>query len=638
VRRLLAGVFDPRGRGDGSRLHRALAPHTARTLDSAPLRLAFSGPAAEAREAVCLFDGFLDNASELGDELGAATAGSPEELLAAGYRRWGEELPNHMRGDFALLVWDPSAGRGMLARDQLGARALYLFEAGGALFFANEIHHLLALLPRRPSPDPAGIAHWLALSNRPGMGTLYEGVRRLSPGGMLLLDRQGARERRYWTPRFEQPLDLPADQLAETLRGGIERAVARRVGVAGVAGVTMSGGLDSSSIAAVSAAQAPGRVYACSALFPEHPAADESELIAELRRDLALPGIVASVRPGGLLAAVLDHVLAWQMPPVGWGDPWTLALLHAARERGVETMLDGDGGDELFAPRYYLLADRLRAGRPREALALARELPGGGPGVGRREVARVIGSLALAGALPRRLHRAALAPLARRQAPGWLRRRTVGDLIDSDDPLAWKRLDGPRWWAHAAYGLAHEIEAAGVFEHQRRRAALAGLEARHPMLDFDLVLLGLQQPPEATFDPRFNRPVLRAAMAGLLPDSVRLRPGKAWFESLIVDCLIGPDGAALRQILTDPGAELGAYVDLGAMRRELLDTELPRRSDPFRWMWQVWRLLTAECWLRAQHRPAESPASIARLASPPDVQVEGGPELVPFSTQHLFPS
>jgi asparagine synthetase B (glutamine-hydrolysing) len=275
-------------------------------------------------------------------------------------------------------------------------------------------------------------------------------------------------------------------------------------------------------------------------------------------------------------------------------------------------MLNGNGGDELFGPYAYLLADRLRAGHPFQALALARELPWGYR-VPRREVAGVVRSLALAGALPYRLHNAVQAPLVRREAPRWLLRRTVGDLIESDDPVAWKRLDGPRWWAHAAHGITRGIEEAGVFENQRRLAALAGLEARHPLLDLDLVELGLRQPPRATFDRRFSRPVLRASMAGLLPDTVRLRPAKAWFDSLIVDCLVGPDGAAVRQILTDPNAELRAYLDQGEMRRALFDTDNLLDREPFRWMWQVWRLLTAELWLRAQ----ASPATELRLNPPP---------------------
>ena len=632
--RWLAGIFDPRaGAGAGEPLAAALTPHRANVLARGPLRVAFSGSAPISTAPICLFDGHLDNGAEIAAALAAGEqlSGAPEALLALAYRRWGPGLPERMRGDFVLVVWDEERGEGIVARDQLGARPLFLHEAGGKLTFANEIRHLLPLLPRRPGPDPASVSHWIALSGQPQTRTLYEGVRRLGPGTMLVLDRDGPRRERYWAPRYEDPLDLPAAALAEPVREGLERAVSRRIGANGATGVTMSGGLDSSSIAAIGAALAPGRIYACSARFPEHPEADESALIDELRGTLALPAIAARVRPGGLLAALFDHLSTWRVPPIAWGDPWALALLREAGARGVETMLGGDGGDELFAARYYLLADTLRAGHPLRALTLARELPGGGPGAPRREVARVAASLGVVGALPHGLHSMALGLQVRRDAPGWMRRRALRDLIGSDDRLAWKELDGPRWWAHAAHGLSHGIEAAGVFEHLRRRAALCGLESRHPMLDLDLVELALRLPPRATFDRRFNRPVLRVALDGLLPDSVRLRPGKAWFHSLIVDCLTGSDWALLHRLLADPGAELGAYVDLKAMRATLLDSERRRRENPFRWMWQVWRLLTLECWLRAEARPAEI-ASIGRLASPPRVEIDPPTQLVPFST------
>ena len=631
--RWLVGAFDPSGRVDASKMDAALAPHPARTLCCGPLRLAYSGPGIGVSSSLplCLFDGHLDNAREIREELGAIPAAhSLEGLLAVAYRRWGHELLGRMRGDFALLLWDEERGEGLLARDQLGIRPLFLHDGEGVLRFASEIRHLLASLPHRPRPDPAGVAHWVAMSRRPGAQTLFEGVRRLGPAGVLLLNRRGAREERYWAPRFTEPPDLSPGQLATQMREGLEDAVGRRITADGPTGVLMSGGLDSSSVAALCAEQAQGRTYAYSGTFPEHPAVDESELIGELRDALDLPGATAQVRPGGLLASALDHLSAWQMPLVGWGNFWTLPLMRAAAEEGVTIMLDGSGGDELFGPHAYLLADRLRAGRPFQALGLVRELPLAGSQGSRREKARIVRSLALAGALPYGPHNAAQASLIKREAPQWLLPRTVRDLVESDDPLAWKRLDGPRWWAHTAHAVAYGIEETGVFENQRRWASLAGLEPRHPMLDLDLVELSLRQPPEATFDRRFNRPVLRAAMAGLLPDSVRLRPGKAWFESLIVDCLVGSDGAAVRRVLTDPGAELGAYVDLAGMRRSLFDSDLQRRRDPFRWMWQVWRLLTVELWLRAQ----ASPAAELRLSPPPSpVQVT----IQPSRPSYLFP-
>jgi len=210
----------------------------------------------------------------------------------------------------------------------------------------------------------------------------------------------------------------------------------------------------------------------------------------------------------------------------------------------------------------------------------------------------MIKKLAVAGAAPARPRGWSL-PLSYAEAPSWLTRRTLRELRNSDDVDAWKRLEGPRWWAYTAHGVANGIEAVGVFEHQRRRAQMAGLNARQPMLDLDLVELALRQPPESTLDPRFTRPVLRAAMKEMLPDSVRLRSQKALFESLITSCLHGPDRVAVRAILTAPDAEVGAYVDRAKMTQALFAEDKMRRADPFGWMLSVWRLLNVELWLRS---------------------------------------
>ena len=532
--------------------------------------------------ALCHLDGHLDNAEELGGD------------LAAAYRRWGPELPQRMRGDFAVLGWDPERREGFLARDRLGVRPVFLAEAVGRIWFASELRDLLAMLPSAPGPDPDGVAHWIALSTRPGNGTLYEGVERLGPGEILRFGPVGVRRSRYWTPRFREPLELPAGEWAERVREGLRDAVRRRLDPERGTGVLLSGGLDSASIAAVGA----DSLSTCSGTFPEHPSADEAALIAEVRQRLGLEGLVAEVRPGGLVASALEHLAAWRAPLAGWGDFWTLPLLRAAAERGIGTVLSGDGGDEVFAPRGYVLADVLRAGRPRQVVALARRLPGSGPHVGRRREMAMVGRLGLAGAMPP-WPAGWPRPRGDDGVPVYLTRSARRRIRRSDDPDGWKRLDGPRWWAGAAHGIVYGIEATGVYEHQRRLARLAGLETRHPMLDLDLVELALRQPPEQTLDPRFSRPVLREAMAGLLPDRVRLRPQKALFESLIVATLRGPDNAAGAEILTAPDAEIGAYVDREQLKAALFAPAAGEGEGEFRWMWQVWRLLTVELWLRS---------------------------------------
>jgi asparagine synthase (glutamine-hydrolysing) len=616
--RRLAGTFDPSGRKSSRRLAGALAPAVATVLEQGPLRVAYSGPQAGSRAVLCLLAGCLDDASTLSAALEVSPA-SPEELLAAGWQRWGQELLPRLRGDFALLIWDRERGEGLLARDQLGVCSLFLYELDGALCFATEIRHLLALLPRRPSPDRLGLAHWVTGRGRPGQETLYAGVRRLEPGGVLRLHTRGVCEGRFWRPRYREPFESPKPELDRRVHEAIGLAVSRRLSPTGATGVLMSGGLDSAAVAAIAGARAPGSVAALCGVFPAHPAVDESGLIDRLRSLLRLPGITAEVRAGGLLASALESQRTWDIPMIGWGGFWTVPLLREAASTGVERVLGGDGGDELFAVRAHLAADRLRAGHPREALALVRRLPGAGYGPSPGEVAGVAANLALIGALSYRVHGLLRRPFAARELPRWLRPRATRELIDSEDRLAWKRLDGPRWWANAAHTLTRGVEELGVFEELRHTSMLAGVQARHPLFDLDLVELVLGGPPLCTFDPRLDRPVLRASMAGLLPDAVRLRARKALFDSLISDSLLDADGNAVRDLLTNPRAELGAIVDLQEVRRTLLEGDRGRRAHSFRSTQYVWRLVTAECWLQEQANPDRVPLIASLDVSPPRV-------------------
>jgi asparagine synthase (glutamine-hydrolysing) len=621
VKRWIAGAFDTRDAIAPGRLATALSVERRAVESHGALRFAYTGPVSRARDPLCVFDGHLDNAAELSVQLGISSGLSTEELLAAAWRGWGDELPARLRGDFVLLLWDRGRQQGLLARDQLGARPLFLSEIAGGICFAGEIRYLLELLPRRPAPDRVSVAHWLSTSSRPGSATLYEGVRRLNPGAVLLLGRDGAHERSYWKPRYSEPLVGSSEHLAGLAADRLGEAVRRRVAPDGETGVLMSGGLDSAAVAAVAVEAAPGRVRACSAVFPEHAAVDESALIEQLDAQLGLRPIVAEVRAGGMVQSALEAIAEWQLPLRSWGDFWALPLLRAAAVAGVRRMLGGDGGDELFAVRAYLLADRLRAGHAFDAFGLVEQLPGAGRGPARGERLRMAYELAVLGALPYGLHERARRLATRRAGPEWLLRGSARDLRDSQDPLAWKRFDGPRWWAHAAHGLTRGIEESGVFEHHRRRSESAGVETRLPLLDFDLVELALRLAPRASFDPQRNRPLLRAAMCSALPESVRMRPQKALFDSLLIDGLDGTDGPIVRRLLKDRHCELAAYVDLAKLGRTLFETDRFKRERPFQWMWLIWRLVNAECWLRGQAGTAiDLPASASRVVFRPQMR------------------
>jgi asparagine synthase (glutamine-hydrolysing) len=594
-------------------------------LGAGPLQLAVSTSDTTHDGVIALLDGSLDNERELAESVGLPPRGVPlPALLALAYRRFGRELPARLRGDFALLVYDTRRMSGLLARDPLGVRCIYTHRNGSALLFATELRDLLELLGTRPAPDRHSVTHWVALSARPGPHTLYESVSRLDPGTMLVLERDGATAQRFWAPRFEEPSGGPREERVERVRQLLQRAVSRRLAGGGErTGVLMSGGLDSACVAAFAARARDGEVSAYSGVFPAHPEVDESGLIATLRDRLALGGLTAHVRGGGLLAGVIEHLQRWQIPPLGWGDFWTLPLLRAAAAEGTTVILGGDGGDELFATRAYLAADVLARGHPARALQLVRRLPGAGYSPAWRPALALYWQLAVRGALPHGLQeptRRLVAPLSR--SPRWLQPRARIALARSDDPHAWKLSDGPRWWAHAAYALTRGVEQIGIFEHQRHRAASAGLVARHPLFDLDLIGAVMADPPLDSFDPHLSRPLLRACAHRIVPDQVRLRPQKAWFDSLIVDCLTGPDWPVVKRLLTAPDTRVRDYLNAGQVEGALSALHSERGVARFAAMHLVWRALTAECWLRLQESPDGATLPDRALLSDPSIRFE----------------
>ena len=209
-------------------------------------------------------------------------------------------------------------------------------------------------------------------------------------------------------------------------------------------------------------------------------------------------------------------------------------------------LLDGEGGDELFGCARYLIADRLRHARPARAVRDARRLPGMGSHPDPRWVRRALAVYGVRGALPRAVHER-------------LRRTRRRDRQAGLGEWEWKRLVAPRWWAQLADALT--TDALGAADHQRRDAALAGVELRHPLRDPDLIELALRLPPDLSFDPHLDRPLLRRALRDRLPADVLRTDHKPAFNSLLDAALAGDDAPLLRELLADRDAGSGNSLD-----------------------------------------------------------------------------
>ena len=571
----------------------------AQTMSVGPFTLA-RGPTAAAIESDgihCVYEGRLHGAADPVDPHDRAAAGA--EALARGYRRSGRDILAELRGSYSVAIWDEHRREGLLACDLLATRQWFISRGSGNLRFATELRDLLAIVPSRPGPDRNGFLLWLADGTCPQGVTLYEGISRLGPGELLELSPASARTIAYWRPRYAGTLRGSRAELAGALREQLEQAtVARMSGLA--TGVVLSGGLDSSIVTAF-AARTGARVRSYSAVFPGAEF-DESKKIAELTSALGLDPAAFRIEPQGTLRLALEHTKRWEVPLIGAGALVDIAIVVEAARDGADVVLDGQTGDEVLGFAPYLVADRLRQGRFLAALELTRRWPLGRPTT-RQQKAWILYNLGLKKAAPVRLARWADRRRSAPRGPVWLLPSLQRSFDELEDRWAWKtQSSGPLWWRHMADVLVNAPHRHLRLDFLRHRAAAVGVANESPLYDFDLIDFCLQLPPELAYDWRFARPFAREAVAGLLPEAVRLQTQKANFSPFCAEAIAGPDARGIERLLTADDAELGAYVDMEYVRTLWRSGQPGAAKGSMWWGTTVWRLAAAECWLRLQAR------------------------------------
>jgi len=541
----------------------------------------------------CVVDGILYEADAAGQS--AAT------LVARAYQRAGVAALAALRGRFTVVIWESDAQCTVLATDVLATRQLYTHVAAGALLFADEIRDLLPLLAAQPGPDPVAFPAWLVSGACPEGRTLYDRIRRLGPGQCINVSGGLATTRTYWEPRFTGTRTAGRETIVDGLRETIVSATERRLST-DTDGVILSGGLDSSIVtaAAHAAKRPPGAVRTYSAIFPGAPY-DESDKIRALTSALGTEGTRFEIAPQGMLWQALRYLRDWRVPLAGMGSIVDLAAAARAGADGVGVMLDGQTGDEVLGFAPYAIADRLRRGRLREALALIERWPGRPPAKLHQKL-WLLREYGLKGAAPHRLGQR-VRDRRVRQGDGapWLLPGLRIQESELEDRWAWKRRGtGPLWWRHLADLQVYGPHREPRLEYLRHRAAAHGVAAASPLYDPDLIAHVLSIPPDLQFDPAHDRPLARAAMRGLLPDAVRLQRRKADFSPFCRRAVTGADAPGLERILTAPDALIGAYVDLEWVRRHWAALRGGGAASP---LGVIWHLVSAEAWLRFQADP-----------------------------------
>jgi asparagine synthase (glutamine-hydrolysing) len=297
-----------------------------------------------------VFNGEIYNYRELREKLEKLGhefyTNSDTEAVVAAYEQYGTECLKHLRGMFALAIWDEREQSLFLARDRVGKKPLLYAQTNGQLIFGSEFSALVLHPDVSRDVDYEAIHHYLSFISVPAPLTAYRAIRKLEPGHWLLWKNDEVRIERYWQLDFSKKVPLSEEEAGERLIELLREAVRIRLMSEVPLGAFLSGGIDSSAVVALMAEESSTPVKTFSIGFEEQ---DFSELhhARRLAEHVGADHHEFVVRPDAMeiLPTLVEH----------YGEPFAdssaIPSYYVSREtrRYVTVALNGDGGDECFA-------------------------------------------------------------------------------------------------------------------------------------------------------------------------------------------------------------------------------------------------------------------------------------------------
>jgi asparagine synthase (glutamine-hydrolysing) len=493
------------------------------------------------------YNGEIYNYRELRESLGRASfrTNTDTEVALRLFESEGEEFVTRLRGMFAFAIWDGS--RLFLARDRLGIKPLYFTRTPQAFVFGSEIKAILATGLIRPRMDPAALVQFLEFGKVMAPHTLFENIRKLEPGQSMTVSADGSLKfRTYWDiPTSSPPPSESEEALTEGLLEKLRQSVRAHLISDVPIGVFLSGGVDSSLVAALVAEAEPSSLRTFTLGFEGYDRFNELEesrwtarRLGAHHRDIS----IAARDALGFFEKFQDH----QEEPVA--NPVWMAVYFVsrlARESGVKVVLSGDGGDELFAGydkwmtylKIYRRFWRFYRRAPRALKWLGAKAGGLS---GRRGVSDVlareelfVGGTTFKEAELRRL----LTPEFIAAAAGNPEYRVVDRLrgrFRGDDYLDWMMY----------LSLKTDLLEDYLMRLDKMGMA-ASVEGRVPLLDHEFVEAAVSAPAPLKYRGYERKRLLKKIAARVLPGEIVDRKKKG-FCAPIQDWLLGEMGERLR--------------------------------------------------------------------------------------------
>ena len=550
---------------------------------------------------------------------------SDTETIVHAYEQWGDDCVTRFRGMFAFAVWDAPKRRLLLVRDRLGVKPVYWARVGTRLLFASEIKAILAsgLVEARPRADL--VPEVLATRYTSGADTLFTGIFKLLPGHRLVFEGGEIHIEKYW----DVPLDGPDPELEALgdeavvmrFRDLLDESVRLRLMADVPLGMFLSGGIDSSAVAALMARQVDRPIETFSVAF-----ADRRFSELEYARDVA-----RAVGANSHEIVIDDRDFFGALPRLVWHEDEPIAhpssvplhFVSALAREHVKVVLTGEGSDELLAgygkyPRALFnwraggLYERVVPGAVRSAVAssLVPRLPGTLGRYARRSFL----------AMPRRADAMFLDNFAGMPL-GLQRELLLPAARDGRSPYA-ASLD---YFERAGGSTLRALLYADVKTYlvellmkQDQMSMSTSIESRVPFLDHRLVEFAARLPDRLKLSGFTTKRILREAIRGLLPERILTRK-KMGFPVPFANWMRGPWNAIAHDVLLDRRTRERGLLDPAAVAALLLDHQSGRRNGAD----AIWALLNLELWYRT-FIDGGGIQSLPTPARPASVSLDGG--------------
>ena len=310
----------------------------------------------ETGDILTVFNGEIYNFQELRQKLEAAghrfSTHTDTEVIVHAYEEYGLDFPKYLNGMFAIALHDMAAKRLVLVRDHIGIKPFYYAYTGKHLVWGSEIKTVLAsgLVDRTLDLDALG--EFFAWEYVPGQATLFKEIRKLEPGGMMVIDleRPSCEPYAYWdVPQVEEDNSLSAEEWADRVDEQIHKAVQMQLVSDVPLGAFLSGGVDSSLIVA---AMGAAKTFSIGFDDPSYNELDWSQRVAN---HLKVDHHTEVIKPD--VMELFDHLMHFMDDPIGDFSIFPTYLVSRLARRHVTVSLSGDGGDELFGGYETYLAD-----------------------------------------------------------------------------------------------------------------------------------------------------------------------------------------------------------------------------------------------------------------------------------------